>query len=283
MVTNNMAEYIKTMRSQLEELREPVTETPTEPIAWHRPELSLLDEYTVLNGMNPMEASVIEGKFAELGIRGKVENIRRGPVVTRYEIRLAPGQKISEVRSIKEDLEITLSNKIRILAPIPGTALVGLEVVNNEASTIGLRGILKESKGSLPIAIGVDTVGTPKVIDLTKMPHLLIAGQTGSGKSVCLNAIILSILYNKTPEECQLILVDPKRVEMTAYRDLPNLRQPVVTEPEEAVAVFEGLVTEMEERYRALSEAGVRNIDGYNAQAEVKMLSSLRSWMRWLI
>jgi S-DNA-T family DNA segregation ATPase FtsK/SpoIIIE len=159
-----------------------------------------------------------------------------------------------------------MSGNVRILAPVPGTNLVGIEVANEAQDVIGLRSVLESYKGTerLPIAIGVDTVGQAKIFDLTKMFHVLIAGQTGSGKSVCINSIILSLLYTKTPDECQLILVDPKRVEMTPYHDIPHLRCPVVTEPAEAPGIFSSLIAEMERRYEVLAEKQVRNIEGYN-------------------
>jgi S-DNA-T family DNA segregation ATPase FtsK/SpoIIIE len=176
---------------------------------------------------------------------------------------------------VSEDLAVALhSDRIRIQAPIPGTSLVGIEVANEKFSTVGIKEVIKavkESKGELPIGIGVDIVGNPKVTDLAKMPHLLIAGQTGSGKSVGLNVILMSLIYTKSPEECQLILVDPKRVEMTSYEGIPHLLRPVVTDPEDAVQVFEDLVKEMEKRYRILAEAKVRNIVSYNELGEGRM------------
>jgi S-DNA-T family DNA segregation ATPase FtsK/SpoIIIE len=160
-----------------------------------------------------------------------------------------------------------MSGHVRILAPIPGTGLIGFEIPNKEPATIGLNKVLTEYDGKqkLPMCIGVDTVGKPRIFDLVKMPHLLIAGQTGSGKSVCLNSIILSLIFTKTPDEVQLILIDPKRVEMTNYKDLPHLYRPVIVEPAEATQAFNDLTIEMERRYKVLSEAGVRNIESYNA------------------
>lgn len=239
------------------------------------PSLGLLKKYTASGSGSTMPPEVLERKLLEFGFRGKVVNISEGPLLTRYEVKLAAGVKISQIRKINEDLGIALmSDKVRIQAPIPGTALVGIEVLNDVPATIGLRDVMKtarkyKNKYQLPIAIGTDTTGDPVVLDLAKMPHLLVAGQTGSGKSVSLNTMILSILYNRTPDECQLILIDPKRVEMTSYRGIPHLRRDVVTDPEDAVDVLGELVSEMERRYRILEENGVRNIVSYNSRKGV--------------
>jgi S-DNA-T family DNA segregation ATPase FtsK/SpoIIIE len=238
------------------------------------PSLALLKDYDNGTSESRIEPSVLENKMAEFGLSGSVVNISRGPVITRYEIQLARGVKLSQVRSVSEDLALALmSEHIRIMAPIPGTNLVGIEVPNSKASTIALKTVLEgmDKTGHLNIAVGVDSTGKAKGVDLTKMPHLLIAGQTGSGKSVCLNGIILSILYSKTPEECQLVLVDPKRVEMTSYKDVPHLRCPIVNEPEDAVRVFGDLITEMENRYRLMAAREVRNIESYNSLGKEKL------------
>ena len=232
------------------------------------PSLSLLKTYDAETYESQIDPDALEIKMAEFGLTGTVVNISRGPIITRYEIKLASGVKLSQVRAVSEDLALALmSEHIRIQAPIPSTNLVGVEVANKKASLIGLKSVLEgmDRTVRLPIAIGVTSTGEAKSVDLTKMPHLLIAGQTGSGKSVCLNGIILSILYTRTPEECQLVLVDPKRVEMVSYKDIPHLRCPIVTEPEDAVRVFLGLIKEMESRYQLLADQGVRNIESYNA------------------
>jgi S-DNA-T family DNA segregation ATPase FtsK/SpoIIIE len=238
------------------------------------PSLALLKDYCSGTPESQIEPKVLENKMAEFGLTGTVVNISRGPVITRYEIKLDRGVKLSQVRSVSEDLALALmSEHIRIQAPIPSTNLVGIEVPNAKPSTIALKTVLEgmNKTGHLPIAVGVDTTGEAKSVDLTKMPHLLIAGQTGSGKSVCLNGIILSILYTKSPEECQLVLVDPKRVEMTSYKNIPHLRCPVVTEPEDAVKVFESLIKEMENRYRLMASREVRNIESYNSLGTEKL------------
>jgi S-DNA-T family DNA segregation ATPase FtsK/SpoIIIE len=214
-----------------------------------------------------LSPSIIEEKLSEFGFEGKVENICKGPLVTRYEIRLAPGVRISQVKKLTDDLAVALeSSQIRIQAPIPGTSLVGIEVANKKFATIGFKDVVKAVKQSdaiLPIGIGVTTTGVPKVVDLAKMPHLLIAGQTGSGKSVGLNSIILSLLYTKTPDQCKLVMIDPKKVEMSSYKDLPNLLCPVVSDAAGALNVLENLVKQMESRYQAFSSLDVRNIESY--------------------
>jgi len=248
---------------------EPVPVKPQEQ-AYEAPSITLLKNYRNMQSEDaPMNPVAIEDKLREFGFACRVENIRRGPFITRYEVRLAPGVKLAQVKNVADDLAVALmSDRIRILAPIPGTSLVGIEVVNENPDIIGLKNQIKAAKANkkdeLPVAIGSDTVGVPVTVDLAKMPHLLIAGCTGSGKSVCLNAIILSLLYTKTPEECELILVDPKRVEMCNYNGISNTT--MVTDSFEAVTLFRELVREMERRYETLSQAKVRNIVSYNQQ-----------------
>jgi S-DNA-T family DNA segregation ATPase FtsK/SpoIIIE len=234
------------------------------------PSISYLKDYDYDPRLSEsrIDPSILQDKLREFGLEGEVVNVRVGPVITRYEVKLASGVRLGKVRAVIEDLGIALmSGHVRILAPIPGTSLIGFEIPNKEPATIGLNKVLAEYDGKqkLPMCIGVDTVGKPRIFDLVKMPHLLIAGQTGSGKSVCLNSIILSLIFTKTPDEVQLILIDPKRVEMTNYKDLPHLNQPVIVEPAEAAQAFKDLTVEMERRYKVLSEAGVRNIESYNA------------------
>jgi S-DNA-T family DNA segregation ATPase FtsK/SpoIIIE len=251
----------------------PTVKTITAPV-YSKPSLSLLKTYNNDALASTIEPETLLEKLREFKLDGEVINIRRGPVITRYEIQLAKGVRLSDVRKLSEDIGMALmSGNIRIQAPIPGTSLVGIEVSNEKPATIGLKQILKAYKREevIPLAIGVDTVGVPKIIDLTKMPHMLIAGQTGSGKSVCINSIILSILYTKDPSECQLILVDPKRVEMAAYKNVPHLRRAPITEAMDAPEAFEELVAEMDRRYKVLEDAGVRNIASYNERADIKM------------
>jgi S-DNA-T family DNA segregation ATPase FtsK/SpoIIIE len=235
-------------------------------LTYRFPPLDLLKDYPTIIHDNQMDPKVIEEKMKEFGLDAKVLDYRKGPMITRYELKLLNGTKLSNVRAISEDLAVALmAGRIRILAPIPGTSLVGIEVANEKLSTIGLKTILTPKEDyRIPISVGVDTIGVPKIVDLAKMPHLLIAGTTGSGKSVFLNSVILSILYHMTPAECELILIDPKRVEMTSYKDIPHLRCPIVTETSDAVDVFSSLIEEMERRYELLASASVRNIESYN-------------------
>jgi len=239
------------------------------------PSLDLLDSLETKRKACSINPKVITAKLKEFGLGGKVKNIQAGPVVTRYEIQLAAGVKLSQVRSVSEDLAVALmTEKVRILAPIPGTSLVGIEIKNEIPEVIGLKAVMSglglDRKEELPLIIGVDTTGKPVVWDLAKMPHLLIAGQTGSGKSIGLNAMILSLIYTKTPEELSLVLVDPKRVEMAGYKGVPHVRN-LITEPEDAVSMFNRLVSEMEIRYNTLADAGVRNITSFNKVSETKM------------
>lgn len=261
---------IKSLKKKLSIMRKLNKEscvTTIETRKYNTPHLSLLKEYSEESINKEINNMVLEEKLSEFGFESCVEDIRKGPMITRYEMKLARGVRLSQVRNISEDIGLALmSDSIRIQAPIPGTSLVGIEIANEKNAIIGLKRVLSEYDGGakLPMAIGTDIIGNPAIFDLTKMPHLLIAGQTGSGKSVCMNSIILSLLFTKSPEECQLMLVDPKRVEMASYIGLPNLRVPVVTEPEEAVEAFQALIDEMELRYKKLSEARVRNIESYN-------------------
>lgn len=242
---------------------------------YRTPTIDLLKEYQSEAMASSMESSVLEAKLQEFGFNGKVVNVRKGPLITRYEIQLSSGVRLSQIRNISEDLAVALmSERIRIQAPIPGTALVGIEVINEKPATIGLKPLMEKaltSNYALPIVLGTDTVGNPVVVDLATMPHLLIAGQTGSGKSVGLNTILLSLIYTRKPEECKLIMIDPKRVEMTSYKGLPNLYRPVCTESSEAVGIFDGLIKEMESRYKLLAGYNVRNITSYNEQSKQRM------------
>lgn len=268
---------IMNLKKKLKAIQELNSSSPKnqviEKVRYQFPSLSLLNDYTNEGASSKLiEPIDLETKIAEFGIESCVNEIRKGPVITRYEIKLAKGTRISQVRNISEDLALALmSDRVRIQAPIPSTSLVGIEIANEKQAIIGFKRVFEgiafpDTEYHLPIVLGTDTVGNPKVIDLAKMPHLLIAGQTGSGKSVFINNIILSILYTHRPEECQLILVDPKRVEMTSYENIPHLRYPVVTEPQDALEVFSSLITEMENRYKILSKASVRNIESFNKQ-----------------
>jgi len=256
-----------------QEARRVLKAGPVAAKPYNVPDINDLQSYPLEPGVSLVEAEVLEARLREFGIAGKVENIVRGPVVSRYEVRLAPGVKLSKIRGIAEDISVALAGRVRILAPIPGTSLIGLEVINSTKATVGLRNIIETFDGTmkLPIALGVDTCGMPKVVDLADMPHLLVAGVTGSGKSVFLNCLILSLIYARRPEDLQLVLVDPKRVELSAFKGIPHLLRPPVTEPREALEMFVRLVVEMERRYKLLELCGVRNIESYNALGEGKL------------
>ncbi len=208
--------------------------------------------------------------LGDFGVQGEVERVQPGPVVTMFEVKPAPGVKISRIAGLSDDLALALKAlAVRIEAPIPGKDTVGIEIPNEQRQTVYLREIIASDnfsavKARLPLALGKDIQGQPRVEDLARMPHLLVAGATGAGKSVCLNAIILSLLFKSGPEELKLLVIDPKRIEMAAYADLPHLVHPVVTEVGVAKAALDWAVHEMEQRYQALAQLGVRHIDAYN-------------------
>ena len=222
-------------------------------------------------------SQILEKTLLNFGIEGKVFNVSSGPFVTRYEIELAPGVKVSKVVSLQDDISMAVGGqKIRIEAPIPGKAAIGIELPNPDKQTVYFKNILdsdafRKSKAKLPFIIGKNISGIPYVTDITKMPHLLIAGQTGSGKSVCINSLICSLLMTKTPEELRLIMVDPKKVELAIYEGIPHLMSPVVTESKEAVKALHWATMEMDRRYRLLSKIeGTRNMDSFNARILAK-------------
>jgi S-DNA-T family DNA segregation ATPase FtsK/SpoIIIE len=217
-----------------------------------------------------MNARRLERKLADFGVEGEVVEILPGPVITMYEYKPAPGIKISKVAGLSDDLALALrAPSIRIVAPIPGKAAIGIEIPNNQREMVFLREILsssayRNSKFKLPIAIGKDITGSPVVTDLTKMPHLLVAGATGTGKSVSINTMIHSLLFKLSPEVVRFLMIDPKRIELSTYHDIPHLLHPVVTQPKDATKALRWVVDEMERRYMLLSDKRVRNIDTYN-------------------
>ncbi|MFH1480218.1 MAG: DNA translocase FtsK, partial [Pseudomonadota bacterium] len=217
-----------------------------------------------------MNARLLEKKLLDFGVEGEVIEILPGPVITMYEFKPAPGIKISKVAGLSDDLALALrAQSIRIVAPIPGKAAIGIEIPNNRRDLVCLREILsstvfKTSNYKLTIALGKDITGTPITADLTKMPHLLVAGATGTGKSISLNAMINSLLFKNSPEMVRFLMIDPKRIELSVYNDIPHLLHPVVTRPKEATKALRWAVEEMERRYMLLSDKGVRNIDAYN-------------------
>ena len=218
-------------------------------------------------------ARLLEGVLDDFGVRGEIINVRPGPVVTLYELEPAPGTKSSRVISLAEDIARSMSAVAARVAVVQGRNVIGIELPNAKRETVFLRELLacedfEKSKMRLPLCLGKTIGGEPVIVELNRMPHLLIAGTTGSGKSVAINTMILSLLYRLTPDQCRLIMVDPKMLELSIYDGIPHLLTPVVTDPKKAVVALKWAVREMEDRYRKMSKVGVRNIDGFNARVE---------------
>ena len=212
----------------------------------------------------------------DFGVEGNITKVSHGPVVTLNEFEPAAGIKVSKVINLSEDIARNTSSESARISTIPGRSTIGIELPNNERENVYLSEIIsskefKKKDIKLPIALGKSISGTPIIGDLTSMPHLLIAGTTGSGKSVCINTIILSLLYKLTPEKCKFILIDPKMLELSTYERIPHLLCPVITEPKRAASVLGWVVKEMESRYRLMTKEGVRNIDGYNEKHSLPM------------
>ncbi len=247
--------------------------------AYQTPPLSLLDVPAVAEQQQDeealaMNARLLENKFKDFGVTGEVVEILPGPVITMYEFAPGPGVKVNRVAGLADDLSMALQAlSIRIVAPIPGKGVVGIEIPNREREMVALKEIFSceefhRGKLKLPLALGKDIAGVPSVTDLARMPHLLVAGATGSGKSVSINTMILSLLYTATPHDVRLIMVDPKMLELSVYEGIPHLLLPVVTNPKKAALALKWAVKEMERRYRLMSDKGVRNIDSYNKRLE---------------
>ena len=234
-------------------------------------ESSLLDE----NKSRP-DAEFMEKVLLDFGIDGKIKNINNGPVVSLYEFEPAPGVKVSKIINLSEDLARNTSSTSTRVSVIPGKNTVGIEIPNEVRNSVSLREIISNERFQkkeirLPIALGKGISGTPIVGDLTSMPHLLIAGTTGSGKSVCINTIIVSLLYKLNPDLCKFILIDPKMLELSTYEGIPHLLTPVITDAKKATSALAWTVKEMNSRYKLMSKVGVRNIDGYNSKHKLKM------------
>ncbi|MBI5184194.1 MAG: DNA translocase FtsK 4TM domain-containing protein [Nitrospinae bacterium] len=223
-----------------------------------------------------INAKILEKKLEAFGVQGKVTQVLPGPVITLYEYEPGTGVKVSKIMNLSDDLALSMrAATVRILAPVPGKAVVGIEIPNRHRETVYLREVLSSSlyqntKSKLTIAIGHDTAGQPVVADLAQIPHLLIAGSTGSGKSVGVNGMICSILLKAKPDEVKFIMIDPKMLELSTYEGIPHLISPVVTDPKKATAALRWAVEEMERRYKAMSEYSVRNIQGYNKLVKEK-------------
>ncbi len=218
-------------------------------------------------------ARLLESVLEDFGVKGEIVKVRPGPVVTRYELDPAPGTKTSRVVGLANDIARSMSAIAVRVAVTPGASTIGIELPNQRRETIYQRELLgsaayERAGGKLPLILGKDIGGAPVIVDLARMPHLLIAGTTGSGKSVSINTLILSLLYRMAPETCKFIMIDPKMLELSVYEGIPHLISPVVTEPKKAVVALKWTVREMEERYRAMTRLGVRNIDGYNSRIE---------------
>lgn len=216
---------------------------------------------------------ILEKKLADFGVEGKVTEVRPGPVITMYELEPAPGVKINKITNLSDDLALALKASSIRITPIPGKAAIGVEIPNQTRESVHIREVIDhdtflESRSKLPIALGVDIVGIPVIADLIRMPHLLIAGTTGSGKSVCLNAMICSILFKASPEEVKFLMIDPKRLELSSYEGIPHLLHPVVVDPKQASLVLRWTVEEMERRYKLIAEQGAKGIDSYNRLIE---------------
>ena len=238
------------------------------------PSVSLLKDFT--EDIKPpsketldMNAKVLEGVLSDYSINGNIESVRYGPVVTRYDLQPAPGLRSQRVISLADDIARSMSVEAVRVAMVPGQNVIGIELPNKSREIVILRNILEhqefqKSDFSLPVCLGKNIAGYPVVADLARMPHLLVAGTTGSGKSVGINAMILSLLYKHTPETCRLIMIDPKMLELSVYDGIPHLLTPVVTDPNKAIIALKWAVREMETRYMSMSKLGVRNIDSYN-------------------
>ena len=218
----------------------------------------------------------MEKILKDFGVEGQVKKINQGPVVNLYEFEPAAGVKVSKIVNLSEDIARNTSSTSARVAMIPGQNTIGIEIPNSNRENVFIREILENERFKkrdikIPIALGKSIAGTPIVADLTNMPHLLIAGTTGSGKSVCINTLIISILYSLKPDICKFILIDPKMLELTAYEGIPHLLTPVITDAKKATSALAWTVKEMNSRYKLMSKVGVRNIDGYNAKHDLKM------------
>ena len=244
---------------------------------WIMPSITMLTEPKKSVGAKisqdalEQNARLLEGVLDDFGVKGEIVNVRPGPVVALYELEPAPGIKSSRVIGLADDIARSMSAVSARVAVVQGRNAIGIELPNQRRDTVYLRELLAseefgQSNHRLPIALGKTIGGDPVIVDLTRMPHLLVAGTTGSGKSVAINTMILSLLYRMKPERCRLIMVDPKMLELSAYDGIPHLLTPVVTDPKKAVIALKWAVREMEDRYKKMSKVGVRNIDGFNAR-----------------
>ncbi len=250
------------------------------------PDINLLSEseefpYEELARKARIAANTLENAFQEFGLNVKVAEIDTGPVVTQFELELERGLRLNKVTALEDDLAIALRvPSVRVVAPIPGKNTVGVEVPNEKQVMVRMRELLQTARVQsdemrLPLFLGKDVSGRPLTVDMAKMPHLLIAGRTGTGKSVCLNTLILSLLMTRTPDEVRMLMIDPKMVELSPYKNIPHLMHPVITDMKKAEAVLAWAVDKMEERYNLLARVGVRHLDSYNKLGKVGVLERL--------
>jgi len=260
-----------------------VSNLPGEDKIWKHPPLSILSDSSAGKadrGDIKGNAAIIEQTLESFGITARVVEVNLGPAVTQYALEVALGTKLSKITALERDLALALAaptGTIRIEAPIPGRSLIGIELPNKSPEFVPLKGMMqsdeiKNAASKLTIALGLDVSGKPVVADLTKMPHVLIAGQTGSGKSVCINTILSTILFRATPSEVKFVLVDPKRVELTSFNEIPHLLTPVIVEPEKVISALRWILSEMDRRYKSFAQAGARNIESYNEMSGFQAL-----------
>lgn len=261
-------------RKPTEQPAQPTFDLPDNQGQFHLPPLNIL-QHAENKAKRPSEsaleqnARLLESTLNDFGVNGEITKVRPGPVVTLYELEPSPGTKSSRVIGLADDIARSMSAISARIAVIPGRNAIGIELPNANREIVSLREMIEDNSftknpAKLPLAMGKDIGGEPIITDLAKMPHLLVAGTTGSGKSVAVNTMIASLLYRLTPEQCRFIMIDPKMLELSMYDDIPHLLSPVVTEPGKAVVALKWSVREMEQRYRLMSNLGVRNIDGYN-------------------
>ncbi len=282
--TNNSSSQIQILAS--EKIEKATNKMPSKAGDYRLPELNLLkDPPPVFNDGNNEDyyetANDLVQKLAEFGVEVKVEAIQSGPVITRYEVTPARGVRVEKITTLDKNIALGLKAlSVRIQAPVPGKGCVGIEIPNKKPSPVCLKEILgskawAQSDAEIPIVLGKEVTGKPIVADLTKMPHLLIAGSTGSGKTVCINAIIASLLFRTSPKDLRFIMVDPKIVEMKIYNDLPHMLIPVVTDPKRVPSALKWLIGEMERRYQLFADHGSRNIGGFNEKIKKMSASEL--------
>lgn len=253
---------------------------------WKYPTLSLLSDKVgspAERGDVKKNAALIEKTLDSFGIQARVAEVNGGPAVTQYALEISAGTKIAKIANLQHDIALALATPtgtVRVEAPIPGKSLVGIEVPNRSLEVVGLKGVLSseemtKQKSKLAVALGRDTASKPIIVDIARMPHCLVAGTTGSGKSILINAFITTLLFRNSPEELKLILVDPKRVELNNYNGVPHLLTPVITEPEKILSALKWAMAEMDRRYKLFQSVGVRNIQGYNEMSGFQALPSI--------